>query len=115
MKEESIEVEFVKGNRGLGFVLAECIDIYYVLPVLVHCRHNIRGDNEIHVTKVLDRGEAAAYEGIPGGDKLVAIKGLPDGDFALDKHTHEEAVNALRNKLDEYIWHTPICVYIFKI
>ena len=83
--EELIEVELIKGNKGLGFTIAGGIG-----------NQHIPGDNGIYVTKVMDGGAAAADGRISVGDRLVAVKNLPGGDFVLDNCTHEEAVNALK-------------------
>ena len=74
-----------KGNKGLGFTIAGGIG-----------NQHIPGDNGIYVTKVMDGGAAAADGKIAVGDRLVAVKNLPGGDFILDNCTHEEAVNALK-------------------
>jgi len=83
--EEMIEVELLKGNKGLGFTIAGGIG-----------NQHIPGDNGIYVTKVMDGGAAAADGRIHVGDRLVAVKNLPGGDFVLDNCTHEEAVGALK-------------------
>jgi len=83
--EELIEVELFKGNKGLGFTIAGGIG-----------NQHIPGDNGIYVTKVMDGGAAAADGRVSVGDRLVAVKNLPGGDFVLDNCTHEEAVNALK-------------------
>ena len=80
-----IEVELLKGNKGLGFTIAGGIG-----------NQHIPGDNGIYVTKVMDGGAAAADGRIHVGDRLVAVKNLPGGDFVLDNCTHEEAVGALK-------------------
>jgi disks large protein 1 len=83
--EELVEVELFKGNKGLGFTIAGGIG-----------NQHIPGDNGIYVTKVMDGGAAAADGRVNVGDRLVAVKNLPGGDFVLDNCTHEEAVNALK-------------------
>ena len=83
--EELLEVELFKGNKGLGFTIAGGIG-----------NQHIPGDNGIYVTKVMDGGAAAADGRVSVGDRLVAVKNLPGGDFVLDNCTHEEAVNALK-------------------
>ena len=83
--EELIEVELFKGSKGLGFTIAGGIG-----------NQHIPGDNGIYVTKVMEGGAAACDGRIAVGDRLVAVKNLPCGDFVLDNCTHEEAVNALK-------------------
>ncbi len=78
----SCQVELRKGSKGLGFTIAGGIG-----------NQHIPGDNGIYVTKLLDGGAAAADGRIDIGDRLVAIKNHPDGDFVLDNCTHEEAVS----------------------
>eukprot|EP00096_Caligus_rogercresseyi_P009784 TRINITY_DN3389_c0_g1_i1.p1 TRINITY_DN3389_c0_g1~~TRINITY_DN3389_c0_g1_i1.p1 ORF type:complete len:828 (+),score=289.30 TRINITY_DN3389_c0_g1_i1:233-2716(+) len=85
-----LEVELFKGNKGLGFTIAGGIG-----------NQHIPGDNGIYVTKIMEGG-AAHYDGrISVGDKLVAVKNLPDGDFYLENCTHEEAVSALKKCRDK--------------
>ena len=85
--EEMLEVELLKGSKGLGFTIAGGIG-----------NQHIPGDNGIYVTKVMDGGAAAADGRIAVGDRLVAVKNIPGGagDFYLENCTHEEAVNALK-------------------
>ena len=90
--EELLEVELFKGNKGLGFTIAGGIG-----------NQHIPGDNGIYVTKVMDGGAAAADGRISVGDRLVAVKNLPGGDFVLDNCTHEEAVNALKKCREKVI------------
>ena len=51
----------------------------------------------------MDGGAAAADGRISVGDRLVAVKNLPNGlgDFVLDNCTHEESVNALKKCKDK--------------
>ena len=90
--EELLEVELFKGNKGLGFTIAGGIG-----------NQHIPGDNGIYVTKVMDGGAAAADGRVSVGDRLVAVKNLPGGDFVLDNCTHEEAVNALKKCREKVI------------
>ena len=55
---------------------------------------HIPGDNGIYVTKVMEGGAAAADGRIAVGDRLVAVKNIPDtgDDFFLGDCTHEESV-----------------------
>ena len=92
--EEIIEVELFKGSKGLGFTIAGGIG-----------NQHIPGDNGIYVTKVMEGGAAAADGRIAVGDRLVAVKCIPDTgeDFFLDNCTHEEAVNALKRCKDKVV------------
>merc|ERR1719209_2279950 len=74
-----IEVELIKGSKGLGFTIAGGIG-----------NQHIPGDNGIYVTKVMEGGAAFNDGRISVGDRLVAVKNLPTGDFYLDNCTHEE-------------------------
>jgi len=80
-----IEVELIKGSKGLGFTIAGGIG-----------NQHIPGDNGIYVTKVMEGGAAYNDGRISVGDRLVAVKNLPTGDFYLDNCTHEESVQALK-------------------
>lgn len=80
-----IEVELTKGSKGLGFTIAGGIG-----------NQHIPGDNGIYVTKVMEGGAAYNDGRISVGDRLVAVKKLPTGDFYLDNCTHEESVQALK-------------------
>ena len=55
--------------------------------------------------QVMEGGAAACDGRISVGDRLVAVKNLPGGDFILDNCTHEEAVGALK-KCKEKVLHT---------
>ena len=65
-QDECLEVELLKGSKGLGFTIAGGIG-----------NQHIPGDNGIYVTKVMDGGAAAADGRIAVGDRLVAVKNLP--------------------------------------
>ena len=82
---EFIEVELMKGSKGLGFTIAGGIN-----------NQHIPGDNGIYVTKVMEGGAAYNDGRISVGDRLVAVRKLPTGDFYLDDCSHEEAVKALK-------------------
>ena len=74
---------FFSGSKGLGFTIAGGIG-----------NQHIPGDNGIYVTKVMEGGAAAADGRIAVGDRLVAVKNIPDtgDDFFLGDCTHEESV-----------------------
>ena len=80
-----INVELMKGSKGLGFTIAGGIN-----------NQHIPGDNGIYVTKVMEGGAAFNDGRIAVGDRLVAVKNLPTGDFYLEDCSHEEAVKALK-------------------
>jgi disks large protein 1 len=82
---EMIEVELMKGSKGLGFTIAGGIN-----------NQHIPGENGIYVTKVMEGGAAYVDGRIAVGDRLVAVRNLPTGDFYLDDCSHEEAVKALK-------------------
>lgn len=58
-----LEIELVKGNKGLGFSIAGGIG-----------NQHIPGDNGIYVTKVMDGGAAQVDGRLLVGDKLVAVR-----------------------------------------
>lgn len=58
-----LEIELVKGNKGLGFSIAGGIG-----------NQHIPGDNGIYVTKVMDGGAAQVDGRLAVGDKLVAVR-----------------------------------------
>uniref|UniRef100_A0A0K2T4A2 Discs, large homolog 1 (Drosophila) [Myotis lucifugus] n=1 Tax=Lepeophtheirus salmonis TaxID=72036 RepID=A0A0K2T4A2_LEPSM len=87
---DHLEVELFKGNKGLGFTIAGGIG-----------NQHIPGDNGIYVTKIMEGGAAHYDSRISVGDRLVAVKNLPDGDFYLENCTHEEAVTALKKCRDK--------------
>lgn len=58
-----MEIELVKGNKGLGFSIAGGIG-----------NQHIPGDNGIYVTKVMDGGAAQVDGRLAVGDKLVAVR-----------------------------------------
>lgn len=59
----AIEIELVKGNKGLGFSIAGGIG-----------NQHIPGDNGIYVTKVMDGGAAQVDGRLAVGDKLLGVK-----------------------------------------
>ena len=83
-----------QGSKGLGFTIAGGIGNQHIL-----------GDNGIYITKIMDGGAADADGQIAVGDRLVAIKNLPDGhaDFYFENCTHKEAVNAFRKCIEKVI------------
>lgn len=58
-----MEIELVKGNKGLGFSIAGGIG-----------NQHIPGDNGIYVTKVMEGGAAQVDGRLMVGDKLVAVR-----------------------------------------
>ncbi|XP_066908804.1 disks large 1 tumor suppressor protein isoform X3 [Halyomorpha halys] len=80
-----VEIELIKGNKGLGFSIAGGIG-----------NQHIPGDNGIFVTKIMDGGAAQVDGRLAVGDKLIAVRNLPGGDVNLENVAHEEAVATLK-------------------
>ncbi|XP_073992870.1 MAGUK family member discs large 1 isoform X5 [Rhodnius prolixus] len=80
-----MEIELIKGNKGLGFSIAGGIG-----------NQHIPGDNGIYVTKIMDGGAAQVDGRLAVGDKLVAVRNSVEGDVNLENVTHEEAVATLK-------------------
>lgn len=78
-----IEIELVKGNKGLGFSIAGGIG-----------NQHIPGDNGIYVTKIMEGGAAHVDGRLSVGDKLVGVR--THVETPLDNVTHEDAVAALK-------------------
>ncbi|XP_065353940.1 disks large 1 tumor suppressor protein isoform X3 [Cloeon dipterum] len=87
-----IEIELIKGTKGLGFSIAGGIG-----------NQHIPGDNGIYVTKIMDGGAAQADGRLNVGDKLVAVRNTPNGECSLENVTHEEAVAVLKATQDRVI------------
>lgn len=58
-----MEIELIKGNKGLGFSIAGGIG-----------NQHIPGDNGIYVTKIMEGGAAQVDGRLVVGDKLVAVR-----------------------------------------
>ncbi|XP_043272342.1 disks large homolog 4 isoform X7 [Venturia canescens] len=86
-----IEIELIKGNKGLGFSIAGGIG-----------NQHIPGDNGIYVTKIMDGGAAQVDGRLVVGDKLVAVRNAL-GDKNLENVTHEEAVATLKATQDRVV------------
>lgn len=84
-----IEIELLKGNKGLGFSIAGGIG-----------NQHIPGDNGIYVTKVMEGGAAQVDGRLMVGDKLVAVRDAVKGEVNLENVTHEEAVATLKTTQD---------------
>ncbi|CAG2101370.1 unnamed protein product [Medioppia subpectinata] len=82
-----LEIELIKGNKGLGFSIAGGI-----------ANQHIAGDNGIYVTKIMESGAAHLDGRLDVGDKLVAV-----GDKNLENVTHEEAVATLKATSDRVL------------
>ncbi|KAL1123405.1 hypothetical protein AAG570_002485 [Ranatra chinensis] len=80
-----MEIELIKGNKGLGFSIAGGIG-----------NQHIPGDNGIYVTKIMDGGAAQVDGRLNVGDKLIALRNTSQGDKNLENVTHEEAVATLK-------------------
>jgi len=61
-----MEIELLKGNKGLGFSIAGGIG-----------NQHIPGDNGIYITKISEGGAAFADGRLAVGDKLVAVRNTP--------------------------------------
>uniref|UniRef100_A0A2C9KA59 Disks large homolog 1 n=1 Tax=Biomphalaria glabrata TaxID=6526 RepID=A0A2C9KA59_BIOGL len=79
--ENIMEIELVKGNKGLGFSIAGGKG-----------NQHIPGDNGIFVTKIIDGGAAEIDGRLAVMDRLIAVN-----DTNLEDVTHEEAVQALKS------------------
>ncbi|KAK0182437.1 hypothetical protein PV327_000579 [Microctonus hyperodae] len=86
-----IEIELIKGNKGLGFSIAGGIG-----------NQHIPGDNGIYVTKIMEGGAAQVDGRLIVGDKLVAVRNSL-GDKNLENVTHEEAVATLKATQDRVV------------
>ncbi|ENN71541.1 hypothetical protein YQE_11780, partial [Dendroctonus ponderosae] len=80
-----MEIELLKGNKGLGFSIAGGIG-----------NQHIPGDNGIYVTKVMEGGAAQVDGRLMVGDKLIAVRDAEKGEVNLENVTHEEAVATLK-------------------
>uniref|UniRef100_A0A8D8RWP5 Disks large 1 tumor suppressor protein n=1 Tax=Cacopsylla melanoneura TaxID=428564 RepID=A0A8D8RWP5_9HEMI len=80
-----LDIELVKGNKGLGFSIAGGIG-----------NQHIPGDNGIYVTKIMDGGAAQVDGRLQVGDKLIAVRNSTLGEKNLENVTHEEAVATLK-------------------
>ncbi|XP_063591864.1 uncharacterized protein LOC134768952 [Penaeus indicus] len=87
-----IEVELIKGNKGLGFSIAGGIG-----------NQHIPGDNGIYITKIMEGGAAHVDGRVCVGDKLVAVRDTPSGDVNLENVTHEDAVACLKSTNDRVV------------
>jgi len=68
-----LEIELLKGTKGLGFSIAGGIG-----------NQHIPGDNGIYVTKIMDGGAAQTDGRLVVGDKLVAVRNTPvSGEYCL--------------------------------
>ena len=61
-----LEVELIKGNKGLGFSIAGGIG-----------NQHIPGDNGIYITKIMEGGAAHVDGRVCVGDKLIAVRETP--------------------------------------
>ncbi|UXI16418.1 hypothetical protein NH340_JMT02361 [Sarcoptes scabiei] len=78
---------FKTTSKGLGFSIAGGLG-----------NQHIPGDNNIYVTKIMDKGAAAIDGRLECGDRLVAVN-----DIQLENVTHEEAVAALKSTADHVV------------
>nr|XP_042907134.1 disks large homolog 1 isoform X3 [Parasteatoda tepidariorum] len=85
--ERVLEIELVKGNKGLGFSIAGGVG-----------NQHVPGDDGIYITKVMEGGAAHLDGRLQVGDKLLAV-----GDVNLERVTHEEAVATLKATSDHVV------------
>lgn len=79
-----IEIDLVKGGKGLGFSIAGGIG-----------NQHIPGDNGIYVTKIMEGGAAQVDGRLSIGDKLIAVH-ANGAEKNLENVNHEEAVATLK-------------------
>uniref|UniRef100_A0A7M4EC98 Discs large MAGUK scaffold protein 3 n=1 Tax=Crocodylus porosus TaxID=8502 RepID=A0A7M4EC98_CROPO len=82
--ETIMEVNLMKGPKGLGFSIAGGIG-----------NQHIPGDNSIYITKIIEGGAAQKDSRLQIGDRLLAVN-----NTNLQDVRHEEAVAALKNTSD---------------
>uniref|UniRef100_A0A6Q2YCZ7 Discs, large homolog 3 (Drosophila) n=1 Tax=Esox lucius TaxID=8010 RepID=A0A6Q2YCZ7_ESOLU len=82
--ETILEVNLLKGPKGLGFSIAGGIG-----------NQHIPGDNSIYITKIIESGAAQKDGRLQTGDRLLAVNNI-----ILQDVRHEEAVAALKNTSD---------------
>ncbi|XP_066571235.1 disks large homolog 3 isoform X13 [Amia ocellicauda] len=82
--ETILEVNLLKGPKGLGFSIAGGIG-----------NQHIPGDNSIYITKIIEGGAAQKDGRLHTGDRLLAVNNIN-----LQDVRHEEAVAALKNTSD---------------
>ncbi|XP_064015739.1 disks large homolog 3 isoform X5 [Pogoniulus pusillus] len=82
--ETVMEVNLMKGPKGLGFSIAGGIG-----------NQHIPGDNSIYITKIIEGGAAQKDGRLQIGDRLLAVN-----NTNLQDVRHEEAVAALKNTSD---------------
>ncbi|XP_075691789.1 disks large homolog 3 isoform X3 [Rhinoderma darwinii] len=82
--ETILEVNLLKGPKGLGFSIAGGIG-----------NQHIPGDNSIYITKIIEGGAAQKDGRLQIGDRLLAVN-----NTNLQDVRHEEAVAALKNTSD---------------
>ncbi|XP_054727833.1 disks large 1 tumor suppressor protein isoform X5 [Anastrepha obliqua] len=84
-----VEIDLVKGSKGLGFSIAGGIG-----------NQHIPGDNGIYVTKIMEGGAAAVDGRLSIGDKLIAVR-TNAAETNLENVTHEQAVATLKSITDK--------------
>uniref|UniRef100_A0A674BPT7 Discs large MAGUK scaffold protein 3 n=1 Tax=Salmo trutta TaxID=8032 RepID=A0A674BPT7_SALTR len=82
--ETILEINLLKGPKGLGFSIAGGIG-----------NQHIPGDNSIYITKIIEGGAAQKDGRLQTGDRLLAVNNI-----ILQDVRHEEAVAALKNTSD---------------
>jgi disks large protein 1 len=79
-----LEIDLVKGDRGLGFSIAGGIG-----------NQHIPGDNGIYVTKIMEGGVCDSDRRLQIGDKLLNVK-TKSFNKNLENVSHEDAVATLK-------------------
>ncbi|XP_064614910.1 disks large homolog 1-like isoform X2 [Liolophura sinensis] len=82
--EKVLEINLVKGDKGLGFSIAGGVG-----------NQHIPGEDGIFVTKIIEGGAAEQDGRLAVGDRLIYVN-----DCNLENVTHEEAVGALKRTQD---------------
>jgi disks large protein 1 len=88
---ERMEIDLVKGGKGLGFSIAGGIG---------NC--HIPGDNGIYVTKIMEGGAAQIDGRLSIGDKLIAVR-TNGNEKNLENVTHEDAVATLKSIIEHVV------------
>ncbi|KAL7032042.1 hypothetical protein ACKWTF_007202 [Chironomus riparius] len=86
-----LELELVKGDKGLGFSIAGGIG-----------NQHIPGDNGIYVTKIMEGGAAHVDGRLSIGDKLLNVK-TKTMNKNLENVSHEDAVTTLKAITDRVV------------
>lgn len=94
-----MEIELIKGNKGLGFSIAGGIG-----------NQHIPGDNGIYVTKIMDGGAAQVDGRLVVGDKLVAVR-----NALVSKSIKSFSANVLSEYRYSYFVRIKLCIAKYTI